>query len=85
MESDALKATDPQGSESPFVLEASELPLDRSPLAVARLPALRLSRYQRVQSVGPDPRRSRRALSGRAAPLGRPALAVGTRKGPDTV
>lgn len=80
-----LKATDSQGSESPVVLQASELPLDCRPLAVASLEPFGLAWDYRVQSVGLDPRRSRGTFSGRAAPLRRAAPAVRARECPDAM
>jgi hypothetical protein len=48
METNPVDATDPQRSERVFVLQPAELALDRRPLPVGRLPALRLARHQRV-------------------------------------
>jgi hypothetical protein len=62
------------------MLEPAELALDGRALAVQVLEPLALARDERVQPVKLHPHRLRGARAGGAAPLGRLAPVVGTRK-----
>ena len=55
MQSNAIKAAHPQRPERPFVLQAPELALDRTALAVGSPEALGLARDQGVQAVSLHP------------------------------
>src|SRR6266487_1503587 len=75
----------PGAAACPLVLEPAELPLDRAALVVERLPAVGGPGDQGVQPVSLDPHRCRGTLAGRAAPLGRAPLDIGTRERPFAV
>jgi predicted nucleic acid-binding protein len=57
VQTDPLKAADPERTETPFVLQAAELTLNGDPLAVQRLEPLGRARDERVQPVRLDPTR----------------------------
>ena len=82
---DAIQPADAEGSERPFVLEPSELPLDRATAPVELRAPLGLAWDQRVQTRRLDPCARRLTLGGRAAPRRSAALEVGSREGPDTM
>lgn len=85
MEPHALQAADAQGREAKPALQGGKLALDRATAVVQLAPTLRLSRDERVATVGLDPHALGRALTGRAAVLGRAALEVRTREYPVSV
>ena len=72
----AFDSADPQRQERSFVLQSSELALDRATLAVQRTEPLGVARDERVQPVGLDPNACRCAFAGRASPLRSVALVV---------
>src|SRR5215211_8221372 len=82
MEPDPLDPPDPQGQQRPLILEPAELAFHRPALAIQLLPAGRAPGDKGVQSAGPDPPAGRGALARGVAPLGRPALGVGSGEGP---
>src|ERR1035437_7834287 len=77
-----LDPSHPQGSEAPFVLQPPEGSLYRRAAPVEAFEAQSLARDEGVQSVGLDPHRRGLALAGRAPPLGRVPLVVGSGKAP---
>src|ERR1035437_508324 len=79
---DALLATDPEREQRPFVLEASELALDRATTAGELARTLRLARGERGWPVRLDPAGRGLALAGGAAPLRSLALEVRSRERP---
>lgn len=64
------------------MLQPVELSLYRSPLVVQRLEPGRMARNQGVEPVGFDSHRTRRAVPGRATPLRRFTLRVGSGERP---
>src|ERR1035437_4615839 len=77
-----LDPSHPQGSEAPFVLQPPEGSLYRRAAPVEAFEAQSLARDEGVQTVGLDPHRRGLALAGRAPPLGRVPLVVGSGKAP---
>jgi hypothetical protein len=72
----AIQSANAERGEAVLVLESSELALDGRASTVEGTPPLRLTRDERVQTVGLDPPRLGRALSGWATPLACAALHV---------
>jgi hypothetical protein len=82
---DAGQATDSQRAETPFVLEPSELALDRATGAVDRLPTVGGARDEGVQPVGFDPYAGGLAFPGRATSLRSTPLGIGPGERPPAV
>jgi hypothetical protein len=82
MEPNTIQSANAEGSQSPFMLQAAELALDSGATTVQGGEARRVARIIRNNALGLDPDGGGLALAGRAAPLGRLPLVVGSREPP---
>ncbi|MEO8290831.1 MAG: hypothetical protein ABI649_07530 [Gaiellaceae bacterium] len=78
MKRDLLQATDAERGQSKLVLQAAELSLHGGAASVEVAEALGVAGDERVSAVSLHPHGLGLALTGRAAPLGRLALEVGS-------